>query len=130
MSPLAEAIYEILRNRTSLPDPRITYSELAERLRDVSEDFEYMHHRSRPLYTALWEVGAECRRLDLPLLPALVVRADTRRPGETYYGGKDPGIVFKGERVAEWRRELEAVGRSTYPSRGRRSGPQRHKRRR
>ena len=32
----------------------------------------------RELYAALWEVGDACRHLDLPPLPALVVRADTR----------------------------------------------------
>jgi hypothetical protein len=81
MSPLAAAIYDILRSRVSLREPRITYAELAEMLRDTSEEFEYVHHRNRQLYLALVEVGRECRRLKRPPLPALVVRADTRRPG-------------------------------------------------
>jgi hypothetical protein len=118
MSPLAEAVYEILRVRTSNPDPRITYAELAEALRDTSEEFEYVHHRNRQLYVALTEVGQECRRLRLPPLPALVVRADTRRPGAAYYEGKCSATVFKGEQVAAWRRDLEAVQRATYPPRG------------
>jgi hypothetical protein len=118
MSSLAEAIYEILRRRTSLPDPRITYAELADQLRDADEEFEYIHHRNRHLYAALWEVGDECRRLGLPSLPALVVRADTRRPGEAYYEGKSRSMIFKGPRVAEWRRELDAVKETKYPPRG------------
>ena len=117
MSPLAAAVYEILRRRISLPDPRITYAELAEQLREVAEEFEYMHHRNRQLYAALGEIGDECRRLGLPLLPALVVRADTGRPGEAYYEGKGTGMVFKGERMAEWQRELEAIRQTTYPPR-------------
>jgi len=117
LSPLAALIYDILRRRTTLDDPRITYKELAEQARDAGEEFEYVHHRNRQLYVALAEVGAECRRLDLPPLPALVVRADTRRPGEAYYEGGCTGVVYRGERIAGWRADLEAVKGTTYPVR-------------
>jgi hypothetical protein len=116
MSPLAAIIYDILCCRTSLDDPRITYAELAEQIRDAGDDFEYVHHRNRQLYRALAEVGAECRRLQLPPLPALVVRADTGRPGDAYYEGKCSG-VYGGERVAAWRRDLDAVKETAYPRR-------------
>jgi hypothetical protein len=116
MSPLAAAIYDLLRERTSLPDPRVTYAELAAALRERSEEFEHVHHRTRPLYEALGEVGAECRRLGLPPLPALVVRADTRRPGAAYYAS---GLAYRGQRVAAWRRDLEAVKGTAYPARAR-----------
>ncbi len=115
MSPLAEAVYNLLRSQAALPEPRITYKELATQLRDASEAFEHVTHRSRQLYAALWEVGDECRRLGLPCLPALVVRADTMRPGEAYFEGI--ASPFKGERVAAWRRELEAVKQAAYPAR-------------
>src|SRR5947209_13159457 len=75
MSPLAEAVYECLRLRTRLADPRITYAELVEQLRDAVDEFFHITHRSQALYSALGEVGKECRRLRLPPLPALVVRA-------------------------------------------------------
>ncbi len=91
MSPLAEVVYAILRRRTGLNDPRITYAELAELARDAGEDFEWVHHRNPQLYRALVEIGNCCRRMGLPPLPALVVRADTRRPGEAYYEGKCRG---------------------------------------
>jgi hypothetical protein len=117
MSPLAAAVYDILRRRTAQPDPRLSYAELAEQLRDTSEVFEYVHHRSRQLYAALGEVGKECRRLRLPPLPALVVRADTRRPGAAYYAGKRSGGIFKGDQIAAWRRDLEGVRRTRYPRR-------------
>jgi hypothetical protein len=117
MSPLAKIIYDILSRRTSLEDPRITYAELAEQLRDTDEEFEYVHHRNRQLYVALAEVGAECRRRKLPPLPALVVRADTGRPGDAYYEGKCSGIVYRGERIAAWRQDLEAVKAAIYPAR-------------
>jgi hypothetical protein len=117
MSPLAEAVYAILRGRTSQPDPRITYAELAELLREGCEEFEAVYARSRPLYAALGEVGAECRRLRLPPLPALVVRADTRRPGAAYFAGRCTGTVYHGEQVAAWRRDLEAVRQAAFPPR-------------
>lgn len=117
MSPLAEIIYDILRRRTSLEEPRITYAELAEQVRDAGDEFEYMHHRNRQLYVALAEVGAECRRLKLPPLPALVVRADSGRPGAAYYEGKCGRIVYRGERIAAWRQDLKAVKGAEYPER-------------
>lgn len=116
LSPLAAAVYDILSGRTGLPDPRITYADLADQLREQSEAFEHVHHRTPPLYAALNEVGQECRRLGLPPLPALVVRADTGRPGEAYYAS---GLAYRGERVAAWRRDFEAVKQAKYPARSR-----------
>jgi hypothetical protein len=116
MSPLARAVYEILRTQLSRPDPRITYAEVARRLREADEAFDHVSHRSRELYAALVEIGRECRRLGLPPLPALVVRADTGRPGDAYYTGRCTGIVRKGEQVAAWREDLEAVKQASYPS--------------
>jgi hypothetical protein len=113
MSLLAIAVYEILRLRVGRPEPRITYAELASQLRDASDEFEHIFPRSRELYAALAEVGRECRRLGLPPLPALVVRADTKRPGAAYYAG----ARTRGEAVAAWRRDLERVKGSTYPPR-------------
>src|SRR5262249_51157622 len=107
MSPLAIAVYEILRLRVGRAEPRITYSELGARLRDQSAAFEHIFHRSPELYAALREVGRECRRLRLPPLPALVVRADTRRPGEAYYSGKCTGYIARANQIAAWRRDLE-----------------------
>jgi hypothetical protein len=117
MSPLAEAMYAILRLRLALSDPRITYAELAKQLRESSDEFEFVYHRSRELYAALAEIGRECRRQELPPLPALVVRADTGRPGDAYYATKRGVIIHKDDRVAAWKKELEAVQRTTYPAR-------------
>jgi hypothetical protein len=115
VSPLAKAAYNILRLRLSRDEPRITYSQLAEQLRETSEEFEHAWHRSREFFAALGEIGRECRRLGLPPLPALVVRADTGRPGAAYFGGRRAGTRTRGERVAAWRRDLERVKRSQYP---------------
>jgi hypothetical protein len=117
MSPLAQALYGILRAQLSQPDPRITYAEAARRLRESSEAYEHLFHRSRELYAALTEIGQECRRRGLPPLPALVVRADTGRPGAAYYTGKCTGTVRRGEQIAAWRADLEAVKQASYPAR-------------
>jgi hypothetical protein len=123
MSPLAGTVYDLLRQRASQSEPRVTYAALAEQLRDAAAEFVHVTHRSRELYAALNEVGQECRRLGLPPLPALVVRADTGRPGEAYYQGACTGIVYRGEQVAAWRDDLEAVKRATYPARKASAGP-------
>jgi hypothetical protein len=115
MSPLARAAYRLLRLRLTEADPRITYSQLAEQLRELSDEFEHAWHRSPEFFAALRDIGRECRRRGLPPLPALVVRADTRRPGEAYFTGKCTGGRTRGERVAQWRRDLERVKRSSYP---------------
>lgn len=79
MTPLAEIVYDILRQRTAQDDPRITYAELAEQVRDAGDEFEYITHRSRPLYAALSEVGAECLRL-AAAAPAGLGRARRHAP--------------------------------------------------
>jgi hypothetical protein len=120
VSPLAAAVYEILRRQVPSPEPRITYAELAARLRATSGEFGHITHRSRELYTALADVGRECRRLGLPPLPALVVRADTRRPGAAYYTGRCAGTGAPANPVAAWYRDLEMVKTATYPRLSRR----------
>ena len=102
MTPLAAAAYEILRIRVRKADPRITYADLAHELRELNDAFEYVTHRSRELYAALCEVGGICRRASLPPLPALVVRADTRRPGAAYFEGMP--CQYRDERIAAWQR--------------------------
>ncbi|HYT88897.1 MAG TPA: hypothetical protein VEL76_09325 [Gemmataceae bacterium] len=114
LSPLACAVYEILRQRIGRADPRITYKELACLLRERDTAFEHVTHRSQELYAALWEVGDVCRDLVLPPLPALVVRADTRRPGDAYFAGSP--LAHRGERTAAWQRDLDAVCQATYPT--------------
>jgi hypothetical protein len=115
MSSLANAVYDILRQRVvGRDDPRISYAELARALRDASEEFDHLTHRSQELYRALCEVGDACGRLGLPSLAALVVRADSRRPGDAYYAGMEPHLS-RGERIELWRQELEAVKQTKYP---------------
>lgn len=114
LPPLAAAVYELLRRRVGLPDPRLSYAELARQLREIDVDFETLTHRSKELYAALWDVGDECRRRKLPPLPALVVRADSRRPGDAYFAGMD--LPTHADRVAAWQRDFDGVCGTTYPA--------------
>ena len=116
LSSLAREVYQILGQRASLSEPRITYAELAAQLRMIDDAFEFINHRSQQLYAALGEVGRECRRLGLPSLPALVVRADTKRPGAAYFEGKCSRQAYRGERINAWRKEVEAVKQTRYPT--------------
>jgi hypothetical protein len=116
LPPLAAAVYDILRCRVdSEDDPRITYAALARDLREANEAFEHVTHRSQELYAALCEVGDACKALGLPPLPALVVRADTRRPGDAYYEGMR--YKYKGERIAAWQDDAKAACQAEYPRR-------------
>jgi hypothetical protein len=115
VTPLATAIYDLLRRRLRQADPRITYGELARTLRERKPAFAHVTHRSQELYAALCEIGAACRQKDLPPLPALVVRADTRRPGDAYYA--DMPYQYRGERIAAWQRDFDSVRDANYPRR-------------
>jgi hypothetical protein len=116
VSSLANAIYDILRLRVGNSDPRISYAELARSLRETSEEFDHLNHRSQEIYRALGEVARECLRLGLPSLAALVVRADSRRPGDAYYANMESHLS-RGQKIEIWREELEAVKQARYPAR-------------
>src|SRR5262245_46308986 len=87
LSPLARAVYRLLRQRVGLADPRITYKELACLLRDGDDAFEHLTHRSRELYAVLW--GG--RRLPAPR-PAAAARPGRARrhtpPGRRLLRGR------------------------------------------
>jgi hypothetical protein len=109
MSPLASKIYRVLRARLRRR-PSITYGELARAI-DV-------HARSPALHAALGEVANACRHQQLPVLPAIVWRADSRRPSDGYYKVAHPRAHTEEARVAAWEREHARVLReiSSFPS--------------
>ena len=104
MSPLAHAIYKQLLRRARSPEPSITYAELAGGLGARS-----LHPRSPRLHRALGELANACRHRSLPCLPALVWRADTRRPSDGYYKVAHPRAHTGAARVAAWEREHARV---------------------
>ena len=101
MSPLARRIYSQLRRRVNTAQPSITYGELARQLE--------VHQRNPKLHAALGEVTNACRHAALPCLPALVWRADTRRPSAGYYKAAHPRAATDQARISAWEREHAAV---------------------
>ena len=110
MSPLAHRIYKQLLAQVRRNRPSITYGELAKTV-DV-------HHRSPALHTALGEVSNACRHSQLPCLPAIVWRADAKRPSDGYYKVAHPRAHTDEARIAAWEREharvLDAI--SEFPT--------------
>jgi hypothetical protein len=108
MSPLARTIYKQLRRRVR-SEPSITYGELAVALGKHS-----LHPRSPRLYAALGEVSNACRHEHLSYLPAIVWRADTRRPSAGCYKVAHPRASTEAARVAAWERACSRAG-SDHP---------------
>ena len=101
MSPLASRIYKHLvtslrRNKVSM-----TYGELATAV-DV-------HHRNPKLHAALGEVTNACRHHQLPCIPAMVWRADNRRPSDGYYKVAHPRAHTDAAKASAWEREHARV---------------------
>jgi hypothetical protein len=101
MSPLANRVYTKLLARIRRNKPSITYGELAAAV-DV-------HHRSPALHAALGEVSNACRHAQLPCLPAIVWRADTKQPSDGYFKVAHPRAHTDEARVAAWEREHARV---------------------
>lgn len=104
MTPLAQRIYQQLLRRARSATPAITYAELASVLGRHA-----VHPRSPKLHAALGEVTNACRHEGLPCLPALVWRADRRRPSDGYYKAAHPRAHTDAARIAAWEREHASV---------------------
>jgi hypothetical protein len=101
MSPLATHVYKVLVHNLRRNVHSVTYGDLAERV-DV-------HKRSPALHAALGELTNACRHAELPCLPAMVWRADSRRPSDGYYKVAHPRAHTDEARVAAWEREHARV---------------------
>lgn len=102
-SALARTLYRQLVRRLRRLEPSITYRELAAAVR--------VHYRSRRFHVALGELAHACRARGLPCLPALVWRADARRPATGYYVLAHPRARSERARLAAWEREHARVVR-------------------
>lgn len=100
MSPLAHRIYKQLLKHVRRK-PSITYGELATAVE--------IHPRSPKLHAALGELTNACRHHQLPCLPAIVWRADSKRPSGGYYKVAHPRAHTDEARVAAWEREHARV---------------------
>jgi hypothetical protein len=85
MSPLAEAIYQVLIQRVSLRKPVITYNQLVKSLPTLDSPYENLTHNDDRLFRALGELGRACREEGLPTVTALVIRSMEKTPGSGYY---------------------------------------------
>jgi hypothetical protein len=101
MTPFATSVYKHLLRHARNKQPAITYAELA-----ASVDIPT---RSPKLHAALGEISQACRHSNLPCLPAIVWRADTRRPSTGYYKVAHPRAHTDPSRIAAWEREHEQV---------------------
>jgi hypothetical protein len=77
--------------------------------RELSASAGELHPRSPVFHAALGEVSNACRHHDLPCLPAIVWRTDTRRPSSGYYKVAHPRAHTDDTRVAAWEREHARV---------------------
>jgi hypothetical protein len=96
--------------RATADAPPLTYGQLAAAVE--------VHQRSPALHAALGEVTNACRHAHLPCLPALVCRADSKRPSDGYYKVAHPRAHTDEARISAWEREhakvLEAA--ATFPA--------------
>jgi hypothetical protein len=107
IGPLAREIYRQLVRWLRASKPSITYGELAA---EVSHKIP-IHPRSSKLHAALGEVTEACRARELPMLPAIVWRSDTRRPSDGYYKLAHPRSRSYKAQVAAWEQEHARVVR-------------------
>lgn len=82
VDPLTRTVVEALVTRLETSGSRITYGDLAHKLRqDFDEDeARAWHYLDRPL----GRIQEECLTLGLPSLPVMVVTAETMSPSEGY----------------------------------------------
>jgi hypothetical protein len=90
-------VYKLLLRHVRKREPSITYAELAAQIP--------LHARSPKLHAALGEISHACRHEGLPCLPAIVWRANTRRPSTGYYKVAHPRAHTDASRIAAWERE-------------------------
>lgn len=119
MSPLAQAVYQVLRIRTPKPVPRkalIGYAELiseAFRYEGVPDDLD--HHKDPRVDEAITELVAACRAESLPLIAALILSDAAFEPVEAYLKAAHPDVATPEARTAAWEKELKEVAITFYP---------------
>jgi hypothetical protein len=115
LTSLAEDIYNLLRERVPAPahrDPCITYSELVGLL---SPNHKIVDGRDPRLAQALGDLVRLCQQKGWPLVSALVVRADSRRPGAGYHDVACPDEHDEAKQEIGWANELARVKQYVYP---------------
>ncbi len=114
LTALARETYRQLVRRLRARHGSITYGELAA---VVSHKIP-IHPRSSKLHLALGEVTEACRSRELPLLPAMVWRNDTKRPSDGYFRAAHPRSRSYKAQLAAWEHEHARVlrDREKFPA--------------
>ena len=115
MSPLANAIYQILRAQVPSEDGRINYQRMVEQL-------PAQHGITSPndarLNSAYSEITDACRQNGLPAIMAILVRLDENgelgTPGPGYYPAAHPGMN-RADAFIAWALEYEQARLTVYP---------------
>jgi len=115
ISILASAIYDVLRPMVPGHNVSITYTELVNALPLLPQQYANLQARDPRLDEALGELVHACRAQNLPAISALVVRNDTKQPGNGYYGAAHPGVDDDEERTVAWGHEAETARQTEYP---------------
>jgi len=117
LSPLADAIYDILQPRVPSLSPEITYEDLVARLPALPPPYSGVDVQDSRLSDALGEIVTACRAKGLPALAAVVVRKDTKMPGNGYYPVAHP--TAGDDRVQQaiaWGNEMLMVRKTRFPA--------------
>ena len=124
MSPLSEAIYQILADRAGQHEPLITYTQLVKELPPLSPPYDQITRDDKRLFRALGEVGNFCLDHGLPSLTALVIRSIEKTPGKGYFQMFHPGVGDDPDRQQQvWEHELEKVKSADYSKNAHQSQP-------
>jgi hypothetical protein len=116
LSPLAREIYKVLRLRVPAIHPEMTYKQLAEPLPPLGKPFEDVGFHDPRLDQALADTVHACRAVGLPALSAIVVNAETKKPGKRYYAEAHPSVGGDIEKEVAWAREMELAKITSYPT--------------
>jgi len=113
VSPLATAVYNVLRVRVPATRPELSYEDLCTKLPASVGTIEA---RSQLLWEALGDIVRACRAAELPALPAIVVNKHERVPGKAYYAVAHPGDAHdEALAMIAWGKEVLMVRATTYP---------------
>lgn len=118
MSPLAAAVYQVLRMRLPKPIARkalIDHSELIAELYRYPDAPQDLDLRDPRINAAAVELVEPCRAAKLPLISALIIPGDTREPHDSYYAAAHPSATAETRREA-WDNELKEVIMTFYPA--------------
>jgi hypothetical protein len=117
LSQLAANIYDVLRDNIRTNRATITYSELVKRLGPLPAPNRNLQAQDRRLNEALNELVQYCRERNLSAISAIVVTANTARPGPGYYDVAYPELSNgnHSEEERAWLAEVSQVYQTHYP---------------